>query len=229
VGSAFRRALDYRLPVAGVMRPRHPEPLKNFSYLGFHRYFLTFCTNNRAPLFTSAAPVDLVRAQISRAACESSFAVPAYCFMPDHLHLLVEAKSNASDGRGFIKRSRHIPASIIRRPLAPGCGNGTATTMSYGTTRGRSSSLVTFCRIRCARVWCSGSRTIPLSARWSGPLRLCWTGFARNERQRQQVRLKPDPTGDPRRIQAGNQSTVLLRLEVDDACIRRAASVGSAF
>lgn len=30
--------------------------------------------------------------------------------MPDHLHLLVEAKSEASDGRDFIKRSRQYSA-----------------------------------------------------------------------------------------------------------------------
>jgi putative transposase len=47
-----------------------------------------------------------VRLQIVRAARDCSFAVPAYCFMPDHLHLFAEAKSEASDGRDFIKRSR---------------------------------------------------------------------------------------------------------------------------
>ena len=88
------------------MRPRHPEPLKTFAYVGLHRYFLTFCTEQRAPLFTSAAVVDLVIAQISRAASECAFAVPAYCFMPDHLHLLVEGKSDASDCRDFIKRAK---------------------------------------------------------------------------------------------------------------------------
>ncbi len=88
------------------MRPRHTEPLRNFSYIGFHRYFLTFCTINRAPIFVSDATVDLVRAQIVRAAQECAFAVPAYCFMPDHLHLLIEGQSPSSDGRNFIKRSR---------------------------------------------------------------------------------------------------------------------------
>jgi REP element-mobilizing transposase RayT len=57
-------------------------------------------------LFISAAVVDLVIAQISRAARECAFAVPAYCFMPDHLDLLVEGKSDASDCRDFIKRAK---------------------------------------------------------------------------------------------------------------------------
>jgi putative transposase len=47
--------------------------------------------------------VDLVLAQISRAAQEQQFAVMAYCFMPDHLHLLVHGESEASECRRFIK------------------------------------------------------------------------------------------------------------------------------
>ncbi len=44
--------------------------------------------------------------QISRAATENAFAVVAYCFMPDHLHLLIEARSDASDGKRFIKAAK---------------------------------------------------------------------------------------------------------------------------
>jgi putative transposase len=88
------------------MQHRHPQPARGFSYLGFHRYFLTFCTHYRAPLFTSAAVVDLGLAQISRAASETGMAVIAYCFMPDHLHLLVRGESEASDLRDFIKRAK---------------------------------------------------------------------------------------------------------------------------
>jgi putative transposase len=35
--------------------------------------------------------------QISRAAADWSFVVLAYCFMPDHLHLLVEAHAENAD------------------------------------------------------------------------------------------------------------------------------------
>ena len=34
---------------------------------------------------------------------EQKFSVIAYCFMPDHLHLLIEGTSDDSDGRRFIK------------------------------------------------------------------------------------------------------------------------------
>jgi putative transposase len=61
-----------------------------FSYLGRHRYSLTFGTAHRRRVFVEQAPVDVVRAQILRAAEQRLFAILAYCFMPDHLHLLVE-------------------------------------------------------------------------------------------------------------------------------------------
>ena len=88
------------------VKHRHPEPAKGFSYIGLHRYSLTFCTYHRAPLFTSAAAVDLILAQILRAASECRFAVLAYCFMPDHLHLLVNGECEESDCRAFIKRAK---------------------------------------------------------------------------------------------------------------------------
>jgi putative transposase len=88
------------------MLHRHPEPLEAFSCQRFHRYFLTFCANQRARVFTSNAVVDLVLAQMSRAAAENAFAVIAYCFMPDHLHLLIEGRSEVSAARVFIKAAK---------------------------------------------------------------------------------------------------------------------------
>jgi putative transposase len=85
------------------MITRNPGHLKGFSYVGLHRYSLTFCTDGRRRAFADAAAVELVRQQLSRAASEQKFAVIAYCFMPDHLHLLIEGTSDDSDGRRFIK------------------------------------------------------------------------------------------------------------------------------
>jgi putative transposase len=58
---------------------------------------LTFCVNRRRRVFADAALVDAMLAQISRAAADWGFAVLAYCFMPDHLHLLVEAEADDAD------------------------------------------------------------------------------------------------------------------------------------
>jgi len=84
----------------------YPEHLKTFDYLGLHQYFLTFCTHKRARLFTKADAVEVVLTQISRASAEQHVALIAYCFMPDHVHLLVEGQSDNSDCRRFIARAK---------------------------------------------------------------------------------------------------------------------------
>ena len=88
------------------MRTGNPGHLNAFDYLGPHRYSLTFCTDRRQKLFTTKDVVDLVLEQIARAATEYQFEITTYCFMPDHLHLLVEGKSAGSDAKQFIARAK---------------------------------------------------------------------------------------------------------------------------
>jgi putative transposase len=88
--------------------PGRPEHLKTFDYLGPHRYFLTFCTFDRRRVFVTSDPVDTVRTQFLRAADDERFAFLAYCFMPDHVHLLVEGKSDDSECRRFFARAKQL-------------------------------------------------------------------------------------------------------------------------
>jgi putative transposase len=88
------------------MRTNQPGHLKAFDYLDLHRYFLTFCTDFRKQLFVEADVVKPVLSQILRAASETQLALLAYCFMPDHLHLLVEGLADQSDCRAFIKKAK---------------------------------------------------------------------------------------------------------------------------
>jgi putative transposase len=102
------------------MRTERPEHLKTFDYIGLHQYFLTFCTHERARLFVKADVVELVRTQIERACADYRVAVIAYCFMPDHAHLLVEGQAEDSDCRQFISRAKqysgfHYRAKYGRR------------------------------------------------------------------------------------------------------------------
>ena len=102
--------------------PTHgPGHLKTFDYVGLYRYFLTFCCHARRPVFTSQPAVGLVLSQILRAGDDERFAVAAYCFMPDHVHLLVEALSDSSDARRFIARAKQLAgfhyAAAHRRKL----------------------------------------------------------------------------------------------------------------
>jgi putative transposase len=77
--------------------------LKTFDYLGFYRYFLTICTDDRVPIFIDDRSVDLVLMHLSRTADDQRFSVMAYCFMPDHVHLLVEGIHPAADFREFVR------------------------------------------------------------------------------------------------------------------------------
>jgi putative transposase len=88
------------------MRTRKPDHLKTFDYIGLHRYSLTFCTDRRKPAFRNHTALNLVLSQILRSATENRFAIVAYCFMPDHLHLLIEGQTNDSDAKRFITRAK---------------------------------------------------------------------------------------------------------------------------
>jgi len=86
----------------------NPGHLKTFDYTGPHRYFLTFCTYSRQHVFVTRERVDLVLLQIERSANEEQFAIIAYVFMPDHIHLLIEGLSERSDCRRFIRRAKQF-------------------------------------------------------------------------------------------------------------------------
>ncbi len=92
-----------------------PGQLKASAYLGLRRYSLMFCTDHRRHLLTKPPVVDLVQAQISRAATENQFEVIAYCFMPDQLHLLVAGRTEASDCKRFIARAKQYSAFYYSR------------------------------------------------------------------------------------------------------------------
>jgi putative transposase len=96
----------------------NPGHLKTFDYLGLYRYFLTFCTYNRQALFASQEVVELLLEQILRTARAEGFAVLAYCFMPDHLHLLVEGRTASSDARRFIKRAKQCSGYAYARAFS---------------------------------------------------------------------------------------------------------------
>ena len=127
------------------MDPRHPQHLKTFSYLGFYRYSLRFCTDGRRQVFTSQSPVDLVRSQILRSSSEEEVAVIVYCFMPDHLHLLVEGRTEHSDCKRFIARSKQYSGFYFTKEF------GTRLWQRYGFERVLRDSEQTFVVARYIR------------------------------------------------------------------------------
>lgn len=73
---------------------------------GRNRYFLTICTYEKHSIFTAGAVVDVVRTQILLAAEACGFEVIAYCFMPDHLHLVVQGMTDTASRPAFTQRAK---------------------------------------------------------------------------------------------------------------------------
>lgn len=61
------------------------------------RHFVTCCTRNRAPFFVNELVVADAYLKLRRTLDAERFALLAYVFMPDHLHLLVEGQTTRSD------------------------------------------------------------------------------------------------------------------------------------
>ena len=91
--------------------PYNPVPrLKGFSYTGLKHYSLTICVDRRRHVFVNRDAVDLVTAELVRTYEQSRFAVIAYCFMPDHLHLLVEAVTDQANLPAFVRLFKQCSA-----------------------------------------------------------------------------------------------------------------------
>ena len=60
------------------------------------------------PHFKNAASVEIVWTQIQRASRRETIAVVAYCFMPDHLHLVVRGLEETSDLKRFVRAAKQL-------------------------------------------------------------------------------------------------------------------------
>jgi putative transposase len=77
--------------------------IRGFSYRGLYRYSLTICAHGRRSPFTDEQLVTAVLLQIQHAAASNDFHLLAYCFMPDHVHLIVEGRTDSADMQRFVK------------------------------------------------------------------------------------------------------------------------------
>ena len=81
------------------IRPR----IKYFSYKGYFAYFLTICTDSKKQIFITNGVVELVLNHLKEASNKFGFQIYAYCFMPDHLHILVVANKEKASLTNFLK------------------------------------------------------------------------------------------------------------------------------
>ena len=82
-----------------------PKPrLKDFDYRGNYRYFVTICTDRKKSFFVKNNHlIEKMIEFLHHTGEKQFFAVWVYCFMPDHLHLLVEGINEHSDLKKFMK------------------------------------------------------------------------------------------------------------------------------
>ena len=88
------------------MPHRRPVQLEPDLYIGPHRIFFTMCTFERAPAFTERATVQMVTEELLRTGEAYHVEAVAYCFMPDHLHALIEGTAEDSHLLKFMKMFR---------------------------------------------------------------------------------------------------------------------------
>jgi len=79
-----------------------PKRLQDFPYRGYYRYFITIRSEGFEHHFVGheivAKMIDILRST----ADQEGFSVWAYCFVPDHAHLLVAGKHENADMRHFV-------------------------------------------------------------------------------------------------------------------------------
>jgi putative transposase len=92
-----------------------PKRLPGFAYKGPNRYFLTFCTLQRARRFTEAEDVDPLVEQFLRSATAEGMEITVYCVMPDHMHLLATGLAEWSDLRAFVADAKKQTGWAFRR------------------------------------------------------------------------------------------------------------------
>lgn len=80
-------------------------------------FFLSMTTAGRALHFTNAGTVRLCLDALSEAARQYQASVFAYCFMPDHAHLLVATPSGV-DLVQFVRHFKQLSAHRFRRDAA---------------------------------------------------------------------------------------------------------------
>ena len=82
------------------MTPRLPyrqsPRLKNFDYLGPLAAHVVIVTQHRRPIFADQSTAVIALEWLDKTARRYAALVHAYCFMPDHVHILIEVPEEVS-------------------------------------------------------------------------------------------------------------------------------------
>ncbi|HET8943477.1 MAG TPA: transposase [Dehalococcoidia bacterium] len=88
-----------------LKRPRRSSPrLQTFDYTGPYAYSLTLNAERNRPHFTKDLFVRFSIAKLLDLAAAHKFEVLAYCFMPNHVHVLVKGLTRSSRLKPFMQQ-----------------------------------------------------------------------------------------------------------------------------
>ena len=87
---------------------RKPRPrLPGFNYTGHYVYFITICCEGENEFFKNESAIENCIAVLQEMAIKHGVNVIAYCFMPDHLHFLLES-GETTDMFKFIELFKQV-------------------------------------------------------------------------------------------------------------------------
>ena len=102
-----------------MLKQRKSSPrLHSFDYSGPNAYFITCSTYRKRLYFKDEAVVDIVLPLLKSLGRQNSFTIYAYCFMPDHLHLLLLGEDKSSL-HTFMRKFKQETSFEFKRT----CGN----------------------------------------------------------------------------------------------------------
>lgn len=87
------------------------------SYVGRGWYFLTLCARGRTATLNQPTLVQRLVELMHESAKAEGFEIAAYCFMPDHLHILTNGLGENSDLQVFVKGFKQRSGFLFKREV----------------------------------------------------------------------------------------------------------------
>ncbi len=81
-----------------------PHRLQHDLYVGERSVVFTLCLRGATPAFSHTPTVKIFQGALGDVMTQFSCLVPVYCFMPDHLHMIVTGRQRDSDTYAAVVR-----------------------------------------------------------------------------------------------------------------------------
>ena len=94
-------------------RKRHR--LSPQSYRGRQAHFVTLCTAGRQKVFVDPVLTTAIVKVLGKTCMDHAFGVYAYCFMPDHVHLILTGEDDSSDLPAAVRALKGASAVAARK------------------------------------------------------------------------------------------------------------------